>query len=129
MVIQILFWFCRHQNVLIGSINIYVSVFPQISKCEIIFHGLITRIIQLGKYETISMDIYAPSAPAQERRAHKWGHWLLRRSGQLQMGRMSGAGICGGGVSRRGARQPERIGGCTGPGGCCCGGGWAGRAP
>ena len=21
------------------------------------------------------MDIYAPLAPAQERRAHQWGHW------------------------------------------------------
>ena len=49
MDIQILCWFCRYSNVLIRLINI----------CR--------------RY--ISMDIYAPQAPAQERRAHQCGHW------------------------------------------------------
>ena len=39
MDIHILFWFCRKLKVLIWSISIYISVFPQISKFKIYFQG------------------------------------------------------------------------------------------
>ena len=46
------------------------------------------------------MDIYAPQALAQERRAYKWGHRGCCTSG---------AGICG--LCRRGTRPPEQFNG------------------
>ena len=60
------------------------------------------------------MDIYAPLAPAQERTDSAQGPPVgplglsaAAVSGQLQMERTSGAGICG--LRRRGARPPERL--------------------
>ena len=103
---EILFWFCRNLNVLIRSINIYVSVFSQ-------------RDIQVGDlFPWVSK--HHPRAPAQERSTHRE---TARPSGQMQMGRTIGAGISGSGVLRRSASPPGRFGCCTGRGGGGRGGG------
>ena len=97
---EILFWFCRNLNVLIRSINIYVSVFSQ-------------RDIQVGDlFSWVSKHHHR--APAQERSTHTE---TARPSGQMQMGRTIGAGISGSGVLRRSASPPGRFGCCTGRGG------------